>query len=134
MLARTVKGSVGLDGPVDASKMVSVAATGLVISDNVLFEAPQCLHVEVGLLQRPGAGLAHRGERGGQDVVERLAGRELFAEQRRAAAQLVVGERGRLRLEVVHLVDDLAEPPDLRLVAVDEAEQLGEGAQLATAR
>jgi hypothetical protein len=31
MLARTVNGSVGLDGAVDASNIVKVAATGLVI-------------------------------------------------------------------------------------------------------
>ncbi len=97
------------------------------------------------LLQGACAGLADRGEGLRQDVLERLsrgellaqrggAATELIAQQDGATAELVVRELAHVHPEVVDLVDDLPEPPDLCLVAVDEAEQLGEGAQFVTAR
>ncbi len=97
-------------------------------------DATEELYVEVGLLQRARAGLAYGGERLGQHVLEGLARRELLAQRGGPAAELVVREGSRLRLQAVDLIDDLAEPPDLCLVAVDEAEQLGKRAQSATAR
>src|SRR3546814_10579256 len=60
--------------------------------------------------------LAHRGKGFGQDVVERLAGGEPFAEFRRLRLQRGIVERLHLRLEGVDLVDDLAERGDVAVV------------------
>ncbi len=109
---------------------------GLHLGDVAAMEpdTTQELDVEVGLLQRPRSSLADDGEGTGEDVLQRLAGGKPLAEQSRLAAQLFTGELRRVRLEGVHRFDDLAEPPDLGLVAVDEAEQLGERAQTGTAK
>src|SRR3546814_20523040 len=60
--------------------------------------------------------LAHRGKGFGQDVVERLAGGEPFAEFRRLRLQRGIVERLHLRLEGVDLVDDLAARGDVAVV------------------
>ena len=97
-------------------------------------DAAEELDIEVRLLERARARFPRSRERPRENVFERLSGRELLAERGGHAAQLIVREGGHLRLQEIHLIDDLAEPPDLCLVAVDEAEQLGERAQSATAK
>ncbi len=63
--------------------------------------AAEQLHVEVPHAERALGRLAHRGERLGQEIVERLALLEPLAELGRLAAELVVGERGVVVLERV---------------------------------
>ena len=64
------------------------------------------LHVEVPHVQHAAAGLAHDGERLGQQVVERLAVGDPRRNSAVLRAQLLVGERLDRRLERVDLRHD----------------------------
>ena len=59
----------------------------------VQHHAADQLHVEMALLQRALGRLAHGGEGGNGEIVERLAGGELGAERLGLAAQLLVAQR-----------------------------------------
>jgi hypothetical protein len=64
------------------------------------------LHVEMALAERALGGLAHRGEGLWDQIVELGPGLHAGAEGFGAGAQLLVGERGDLRLERIDLLDD----------------------------
>ena len=87
-------------------------------------DAADELHVEVPHVQHAAAGLAHDGERLGQQVVERLAVGDARAELGRLGAQLLVGQRLDRRLERVDLLDERANRFQLALVL--GADDLGE--------
>ena len=82
------------------------------------------LDVEVPHVQHAAAGLAHHGERLGQQVVERLAVGEALAELDGLAAQLLVGQRLDVRLEGVDLRHDRAQA--LQFTFVLGADDFGE--------
>ncbi len=79
------------------------------------------LHVEMALAERALGGLAHGGEGLDQDVVEFGAVGELLLEVRGARAQLVVGQRLELRLDLVDGGDD--RPQALDVAVIGGAEQ-----------
>ena len=63
------------------------------------------LDVEMALAEGPLGGLAHGGEGGNQDVIERLAVGKLPAELGGTGFQCLVGKRGELGLKRVDVVD-----------------------------
>ena len=79
-----------------------LALAGLHLGDPALVQhdAADELHVEVPHVQRAAAGLAHDGERLGEEVVERSRpGRRALAELDGLRPELLVGERPRRGLE-----------------------------------
>ena len=89
-----------------------LALAGLHLGDLAFVEhgAADQLDVEVPHVQHAPAGLAHDGERLGQEIVERLAFGGPLAEFDGLVTKLLVRERLHLRLEPVHLSDDRAQP------------------------
>ena len=79
-------------------------------------DAADHLHVEMAHAERADRRLAHRRKGFGQDVVERLAGREPVAECLRLCLQSGIVERLHRGLERVDLVDDLADGGDITVV------------------
>ena len=77
-------------------------------------QAADQLNVEMPLLQRALGRLAHRGEGGGGQIVERLAGRELGAKFGGLGAQLIVAQRLELGLQRI-------DRRDLRPIALQAA-------------
>ena len=84
-----------------------LAFAGLHLGDVALMQhhAADQLDVEMALAERALGRLAHGGEGGNEDVVERLAGGELLAELFGAGLQRLVGECLELRLQRVDGVD-----------------------------
>lgn len=84
-----------------------LAFAGLHLGDVALVQhdAADQLDVEMALAERPLGGLAHGGEGGHQQVVERLAFGELLLEFGGAGLQRLVGEFRDLRLQRVDRVD-----------------------------
>ena len=84
-----------------------LAFAGLHLGDVALMQhhAADQLHVEMALAERALGGLAHGGEGRHQDVVERLAVGQVFAELFGAGLQRLVGERFDLRLQRIDGVD-----------------------------
>ncbi len=78
------------------------------------------LDIEVALADGPLRRLANRGERLGQDVVERLAFREPVAEIRGTRAKPVVRESLGPGFERVDLLDDLPQSSELTLVGIED--------------
>ena len=103
-----------------------LAFAGLHLGDlaAVQDDAADELHVEVPHVEHAAAGLAHDGERLGQQIVERLALGQPVAEFRRLRAELVVAERLDARLERVHFAHDRAQT--LQLAFVLGTDDLGE--------
>ena len=107
-----------------------LAFAGAHLGDAALVQhhAADQLHVEMALAERALRRLAHRGEGGHEQIVERLAGGELLAELLRAGAQRLVRERGDLGLQRVDRLD-------FRLIGLQPAfvcgaeNFLGEGAE-----
>ncbi len=79
-------------------------------------DAAHQLHVEMALAERALGGLAHRGEGLGQDVVELRPVGEPLLELRGSRAQLVVGQRRQLRLQLVDRGDDVRQALDVAIV------------------
>ena len=96
-----------------------LALTGLHLGDvaEVQRGAAHQLHLVVELAQRAPRGLAHDGERLGQQVVERLAVGEAFLERVGQRAQLGVGEIDVVVLERLDVIGDGGQPTDLFLFA-----------------
>ena len=84
-----------------------LALAGLHLGDPALVQhhAADQLHVEMALAERAPRRLAHGGEGGHEEVVERAPLRELLAELAGAVAQRLVGERLDLGLERVDGLD-----------------------------
>ena len=84
-----------------------LAFAGLHLGDVALMQhhAADQLDVEMALAERALGGLAHGGESGNQDVVQRLAVGELLAEFGGAGLQRLVRKRGDLGLQRVDGVD-----------------------------
>ena len=82
-----------------------LALAGAHLGDAALVQhhAADQLHVEVALAEHALGSLAHGGEGGHEDVVEGLAGGELGLQHRGPGPQIVVRERGDLRLQGVDL-------------------------------
>ena len=91
-----------------------LALTGLHLGD--VAEVQGCaaheLHVEVTEAERAAARLAHRGERLGQQVVERLAVRVALAQLDGLVLELLVGERVEVVFEGVDRRRVVLQPPE----------------------
>jgi len=86
----------------------------------VQHHAADHLDVVVALAERALRGLAHRGERLGQQIVERRTVLDLLAEHAGARAQVGVGEHCEPRLEPGDLLDDRDDPADHPVVVAAE--------------
>ena len=93
-----------------------LAFAGAHLGDRALVQhqAADQLNVEMALLERALGGLAHGGESGRDQIVERLAGGELGAELGGLGAQLIVAQRVELGLQRV-------DRGDLRPIALQPA-------------
>ena len=83
-------------------------------------DAAEHLHMEMPLAQHAAHGLAHYGERFGQQIVERFAGGKPRAELRRHAAQLFFGEPAVRILIRINLGGDFLKALDFRRVGIAE--------------
>ena len=94
-----------------------LALTGLHLGDvaEVQGGAAHQLHLVVELAQGAARGLAHHGERLGQDVVEGLAVAQPFTEGVGQRAQFGVGQVDVVVLERLDVIGDRGQPPDLLL-------------------
>jgi hypothetical protein len=91
-----------------------LALTGLHLGDvaEVQGRAAHDLHVVRPLTQRPLGGFAHRRERLGHELVERLSRLVPGAQLGGLATQLVIGQLRVVLFEGVHRLDDLLEAPE----------------------
>ncbi len=86
------------------------------------------LHIIMTLAQRPPGSFAHRGERLGQQIVQRLASGQSFPEFHRLRGQIRIGQRLDRRFVRRDLVDDPTQRLDVTLVGRSE-NGLGECAE-----